>query len=118
MKKNRFMKIATAVLVIMLFCMVSSLTVSATTSAAPTDVADVVENVASDALIQVKKIVNNVVFPVIDVILGVAMFVNAGLLYFNYKKGRELNFAPLIMLFAGLLITLTAPLYVWTIVGV
>ena len=71
--------------------------------------------------------VNNVVFPVIDLILAVffpvcdmilaiLFFVKVGTAYFDYRKHGQFEFAAPCILFACLIFTLTAPLYIWSII--
>ena len=64
-----------------------------------------------------RTVVNNVVFPVLDVILAVLFFVKVGSSYFEYRKHAQVEFAGPAILFACLLFTLTAPLYIWGVVG-
>ena len=63
---------------------------------------------------QIKNVVNNVVFPCIDLILAVLLFVKIGLAYMDYRKHGQLEWTPIAIIFGCLLFTLTAPLYVWT----
>ena len=84
--------------------------------AAPGDVAGAVENTWNAAKSQVQTVVNNVVFPVIDMILAVLFFVKVGTSYFEYRKHGQFEFAAPCILFACLIFTLTAPLYIWTII--
>ena len=60
--------------------------------------------------------VNNVVFPVCDMILAILFFVKVGTAYFDYRKHGQFEFAALCILFACLFFTLTAPLYIWSII--
>ena len=89
---------------------------SVTAFAATGDVAGAVENTWNAAKSQVQTIVNNVVFPVIDMILAVLFFVKVGTSYFEYRKHGQFEFAAPCILFACLIFTLTAPLYIWTII--
>lgn len=57
----------------------------------------------------------NVVFPVVDMILAILFFVKLGTAYFDYRKHGQFEFAAPAILFACLIFTLTAPLYIWTI---
>ena len=77
--------------------------------------AGAVENTWNQAQGQVKQIVNNVVFPVIDMILAILFFVKVGTSYFEYRKHGQFEFTAPAILFACLLFTLTAPLYIWTV---
>lgn len=91
-------------------------TMSVTAFAATGDVAGAVENTWNTAKSQVQTVVNNVVFPVIDMILAVLFFVKVGTSYFEYRKHGQFEFAAPCILFACLIFTLTAPLYIWTII--
>ena len=79
------------------------------------DVAGAVTSTWSTAKAQIKTVVNNVVFPCIDLILAVLLFVKIGLAYMDYRKHGQLEWTPIAIIFGCLLFTLTAPLYVWTI---
>ena len=89
---------------------------SVTAFAATGDVAGAVENTWNAAKSQVQTVVNNVVFPVIDMILAVLFFVKVGTSYFEYRKHGQFEFAAPCILFACQIFTLTAPLYIWTII--
>lgn len=78
------------------------------------DVAGAVTSTWSTAKAQIKTVVNNVVFPCIDLILAVLLFVKIGLAYMDYRKHGQLEWTPIAIIFGCLLFTLTAPLYVWT----
>lgn len=90
---------------------------SATTVYAAGDVAGAIENTWKTAQGQIKTVVNNVVFPVIDMILAVLFFVKVGTAYMDYRKHGQFEFTAPAILFACLIFTLTAPLYIWGIVG-
>lgn len=47
------------------------------------DVAGAIENTWTTAKTQIKNVVNNVVFPVIDMILAILLFVKLGTAYFE-----------------------------------
>ena len=79
------------------------------------DVAGAIENTWTQAQTQIKTVVNNVVFPVIDMILAILFFVKLGTAYFDYRKHGQFEFTAPAILFACLIFTLTAPLYIWTI---
>lgn len=57
-------------------------------------------------------------FPALDMILVIAFFGKVGLAYFDYKKHGQFEWAGPVILFACLVLTLTAPLYIWTIIGI
>jgi len=81
------------------------------------DVAGAIENTWNAAKVQIKSVVNNVIFPVIDLILAVLFFSKIGLAYMDYRKHGQFEFTAPAILFACLVFTLTAPLYVWGIIG-
>ena len=83
--------------------------------AASGDVAGAIENTLTQAQTQIKTVVNNVVFPVVDMILAILFFVKVGTAYFEYRKHGQFEFAAPCILFACLIFTLTAPLYIWSI---
>lgn len=87
------------------------------TAFASGDVAGAIENTWNSAQGQVKDVVNKVVFPVVDMILAILFFVKVGTAYFEYKKHGSFEFTAPAILFACLIFTLTAPLYIWTILG-
>ena len=101
-----------------LFCVVMA-TLLCVTFAMPAfaagDVASAIENTWNTAKSQVQTVVNNVVFPVVDMILAILFFVKIGTAYFDYRKHGQFEFAAPAILFACLIFTLTAPLYIWSI---
>lgn len=81
------------------------------------DVAGAVEDTWAAAYAQIKQVTNNVIFPALDVILAILFFVKVGTSYFEYRKHGQFEFTAPCILFACLIFTLTAPLYIWNIVG-
>ena len=79
------------------------------------DVAGAIEQTWNTAKSQIQTVVNNVVFPVVDMILAILFFVKVGTSYFEYRKHGQFEFAAPCILFACLIFTLTAPLYIWSI---
>ena len=90
-------------------------TVSAVPAFAAGDVAGAIETTWNTAKAQIETVVNNVVFPVIDMILAILFFVKLGTAYFDYRKHGQFEFTAPAILFACLIFTLTAPLYIWSI---
>ena len=102
------------------FCaaLVMALCLGTTAYAAPTgDVAGAIEGTWNDASGQIKTVVDNVVFPAIDLILAVVFFAKLGTAYFDYRKHGQFEWAAPAILFACLVFTLTAPLYIWQVLG-
>ena len=60
--------------------------------------------------------VRNRVFPVVDMILAILFFVKVATTYMEYRKHGQFDFTAPAILFACLIFSLTAPLYIWTIV--
>ena len=89
-------------------CMIVMTSFSVTAFAAG-DVAGAIEQTWNTAKGQVQTVVNNVVFPVIDMILAILFFVKVGTSYFEYRKHGQFEFAAPCILFACLIFTLTAP---------
>ena len=110
--KRKTMRTLLCVAVIALMMTAMSVTAFAATG----DVAGAVENTWNAAKSQVQTVVNNVVFPVIDMILAVLFFVKVGTSYFEYRKHGQFEFAAPCILFACLIFTLTAHLYIWKII--
>lgn len=109
MKKKSLRTLLCMMLTMILLCAFS------TTAFAAGDVAGAIENTWNTAKGQVQAVVNNVVFPVVDMILAILFFVKVGTAYFDYRKHGQFEFAAPCILFACLIFTLTAPLYIWTI---
>lgn len=109
-RKTKFI-IAAVIIAVMLCAM------SVTAFAASGDVAGAIQNTWNAAKTQIKQVVNNVVFPVIDLVLAVLFFAKVGLAYMDYRKHGQFEFTAPAILFATLVFTLSAPLYIWSIIG-
>ena len=96
----------------------SALCATAFASSGTGDVASVIQSTWTAAAGQIKSVVNNVVFPALDMILAVAFFGKVCMSYFDYRKHGQIEWAPPVILFACLVFMLTAPLYIWGIVGI
>ena len=110
--KKKYLKILLCAL--LLTVIVSMFSVNAFAAG---DVATAIESTWTAAQSQIKTVVNNVVFPVVDMILAILFFVKLGTAYFDYRKHGQFEWAGPAILFACLVFTLTAPLYVWQILG-
>lgn len=110
MKHRKMMMVLTFLLLIMLCC--------TSAFAANGDVAGAVEQTWQEAAKQIKTVVDNVVFPAIDLILAVFFFAKLGTAYFDYRKHGQFEWSGPAILFACLIFTLTAPKYIWTIIGI
>ena len=92
MKRKKMFRILAAAMVVAALCCVPAF--------AAGDVASAVESTWTDAATQIKTVVENVVFPALDMVLAIAFF------------------TKLVILFACLVLTLTAPSYIWGIIGI
>ena len=113
----RWNKKCTKILVAVAIIAVLICAMSITAFAASGDVAGAVESTWNSAKVQIKSVVNNVVFPVIDLVLAVCFFGKVALVYMDYRKHGQLEWTPAAILFATLVFSLTAPLYIWDIIG-
>ena len=77
-----------------------------------------VTNTWNSAKTQIKAIVNNVVFPIIDAVLAILLFVKISTAYFDYRKHGQFEWVPIAVVFGCLLFSMTCPLYVWEIAGI
>lgn len=111
MKKKRIVRMLTMASVMML--LVAFLAVPAYATGG--NVSGAIEGTWNAAQGQIKDIVNNVVFPGIDMILAVLLFVKIATAYMDYRKHGQFEFTAPAILFACLLFSLTAPSYIWNI---
>ena len=112
MKRKRVLfMILTLAVTLVLLC------VPALAAGSSGDVSGAVEQTWTAAAGQLKTIVNNVVFPALDMILVIAFFVKVGSAYFDYRKHGQFEWAAPAILLACLIFTLTAPSYIWGIIG-
>ena len=112
---KKYNKIIFALVLTVMLC---SLFAATAMAAGTGDVAGAIEGTWSDASGQIKQVVNNVVFPVIDLILAIFFFAKLGMAYFDYRKHGMFEWNAPAILFACLVFTLTAPLYIWTVIGI
>ena len=87
------------------------------TLAAGGDVAGAVQQTWTEAAKQIKAVVEKV-FPALDMILAIAFFVKLGGAYFDYRQRGQFEWTGPAILFACLIFTLTAPKYIWSIIGI
>lgn len=113
--KFNFKKIALVMLIVtILACMMSVSAFAAGTG----DVAGAVEDTWVEARGQIKDVVNNVIFPVIDLILAVLFFVKVATAYLDYRKHGQFEWTAPAILLGTLIFSLTCPLYIWNILGI
>ncbi len=98
--------------------MIVAMTAMSVCAFADGDVAGAIEGTWKTASGQIKTVVDNVIFPVIDLVLAVFFFPKLGPAYFDYRKSGHFEWAAPAILFACLVFTLTAPTYVWKIINI
>ena len=108
--KKKFIRILLCVAIMAV--LVSAFSV---TAFAAGDVSGAIEQTWTTAQSQIRSVVDKVVFPVVDTILAILFFVKLGTAYFDYRKHGQFEFTAPAILFACLIFTLTAPLYIWSI---
>ena len=86
---SKFNKKQLAVFVVTLICVCLF---TATTVYAAGDVSTAITSTWNAAKAQIKTVVNNVVFPVVDTILAILFFVKIGTAYFDYRKHGQFEF--------------------------
>lgn len=112
MKKFRITRMLIVALILSVVCCVPAFAAGTTG-----DVAGAVQQAWTGASEQIKTVVNNVVFPALDMILAIAFFGKLAMCYFDYRKHGQFEWTGPAILFACLVFTLTAPTYIWSIIG-
>lgn len=112
--KLNYRKTALILLIIVILTCIMSISVFAAETG---DVAGAVENTWSAARGQIKQVVNNVIFPVIDLVLAVLFFVKVATAYLDYRKHGQFEWSAPAILLGTLIFSLTCPLYIWSILG-
>ncbi len=103
------------VLLVMALFMVAMMSITA--FAAEGDVAGAVEDTWIAARGQIKTVVNNVIFLVIDLVLAVLFFIKVATAYLDYRKHGQFEWTAPAILLGTLVFSLTCPLYIWKILG-
>ena len=116
MKKNRLRDLLFAMVIASALC--TTAFASGGGGGGTGDVASVIESTWTAAAGQIKTVVNSVVFPALDMILAIAFFGKLGMAYFDYRKHGQFEWTGPAILFACLIFTLTAPTYIWNIIGI
>ena len=114
MNSKNIIRIFVLVLALVMLCCIPAFAAEGESG----DVAGVVEQTWNDAAGQIKTVVDNVVFPALGMILAIAFFGKLAMAYFDYRKHGQFEWAGPVILFACLVFVLTAPLYIWDIVGI
>ena len=111
MKHKKIVILALALLLLTALCSTSAL-------AAGGDVASAVEETWKEAAKQIKSVVETVVFPALNMILAIAFFVKLGSSYFDYRQRGQFEWVGPAILLACLIFSLSAPKYIWNIIGI
>ena len=97
------------------FC--AALTVPAFAAGGSGDGSGAIQQTWTAASGQVKTVVDTVVFPALDMILAIAFFIKVGSAYFDYRQRGQFEWTPPAILLVCLIFCLTAPSYIWGIIG-
>lgn len=108
--KNKKIKVIICLMIILIM-----LVLTMKQSYAAGDVSSVIQQAWKQMESQIKNIVNNVVFPVIDIILAVFFFAKLAMAYFDYRKQGQFDWTTPAILFACLTFSLIAPNYIWKV---
>ena len=111
MKPKKIIRILMIAAMVSIVCCTTAL-------AAGGDVSGAIQQTWTAASGQVKTVVDTVVFPALDMILAIAFFTKLGMAYFDYRKHGQFEWTGPVILFACLVFTLTAPSYIWGIIGI
>ena len=110
--KNKKVKVIICLMIILIM-----LVLTMKQSYAAGDVSSVIQQAWKQMESQIKNIVNNVVFPVIDIILAVFFFAKLAMAYFDYRKQGQFDWTTPAILFACLTFSLIAPNYIWKVLS-
>ena len=111
MKYRKMIILTLTLLLLTILCCTSAL-------AAGGDVAGAVEQTWTEAAKQIKSVVETVVFPALNMILAIAFFVKLGSSYFDYRQRGQFEWVGPAILLACLIFSLSAPKYIWNIIGI
>ena len=87
------MKTKKKVIVLLVMALFMVAMISITAFAAEGDVAGAVEDTWIAARGQIKTVVNNVIFPVIDLVLAVLFFIKVATAYLDYRKHGQFEWS-------------------------
>ena len=116
LKSSKIFKTVISIMISVFMLSMVALPVFAEDDGSTGNVAQAIESTWTTAKTQVTTVVDNVVFPVVDMILAVLFFVKVATTYMEYRKHGQFDFTAPAILFACLIFSLTAPLYIWTII--
>ena len=113
---SRKSQVLAAVVTVILTVLVFSITAYASSS---TNVSNAVNNAFNSYMKpQIKDVVNKTILPAIDAVLAVFFIIKIVTAGVNFhRNGGQFEWHVPAILFAGLIVSLTAPLWMWTMIG-
>lgn len=113
MKNKKLVRVVTVCALVALMAAMMALPASAATN----DISSAVSSVWKDVSGQAKTICNNVVFPALSWVCGIAFFISVIMAIINYKKHHTVEVGWPIALLVGLIVSLSASTWVWKLIG-
>lgn len=84
----------------------------------PLGIASVLQQILNDGIKdEVKGVVNNFVFPIIDAVLLVILIVQIVRTYKDWKEHGEIQYEKPLIVGICLAVSIAAPLFMWSIIG-
>lgn len=84
----------------------------------PLGIASVLQQILNDGIKdEVKGVVNNFVFPIIDAVLLVVLIVQIVRTYKDWKEHGEIQYEKPLIVGICLAVSIAAPLFMWSIIG-
>ncbi len=84
----------------------------------PLGIASVLQQILNDGIKdEIKGVVNNFVFPIIDAILLVVLIIQIVRTYRDWKEHGEIQWEKPLIVGVCLAISIAAPLFMWSIIG-
>ena len=81
-------------------------------------IGSVLEQILNDGIkTEVKDVVNKFVFPLLSAVLLIVFIIQIVRTYRDWKEHGEIRSAVLLIIFVCLAISITAPLFMWGIIG-
>lgn len=123
MKNQKIRHLSCYFLLLMLLVTMLAMPAYAADSTTPTtspagDIASVVSGIWKDATGQIKTICNTVVFPAFSVVCAIGFVIAVIISVVTYKKHHTVEVGWPIALLVGLLVSLSAPVWVWALAGI
>lgn len=100
-----------------LLLMLAASTLTLPAFAVAGDVSGTVSTIWKNASGQMKTICNNVVFPALSWVCGIAFVISVITAIFNFKKHHTVEVGWPIALLLGLIVAVSAKSWVWTLIG-